>query len=64
MNFKEERVLEPSSKNFVMLNKANVDVFQFGKAAKGKYNLDFKFPFSRLQAFALALSACGFTQKS
>lgn len=32
-------------------------LLQFGKAAKNHYNLDFTWPFSPLQAYAIALSS-------
>lgn len=63
LKFRNRRVLMASSKNF-MLNDANgVLIFQLGKADSGRFNVDFQYPMSAMQAFGIALSAYGFTAK-
>uniref|UniRef100_A0A8R1HTZ3 Tub domain-containing protein n=1 Tax=Caenorhabditis japonica TaxID=281687 RepID=A0A8R1HTZ3_CAEJA len=50
------RVTQESAKNFqIELN--NNQVLQFGRIEGGSYTLDFKYPFSAAQAFAVALAS-------
>jgi hypothetical protein len=62
LKFRNARVLEASSKNFILADKRDPEraIFQLGKHSQGRFNLDFKHPISPLQAFGLALSAYGF----
>lgn len=60
----EGRVKEPSKKNFQLVawsplsgEVADEVVLQFGKVDENKYALDFAFPLSMKQAFAIALTA-------
>jgi hypothetical protein len=59
LKFRNARVLEASSKNFILADKRDPEraIFQLGKHSQGRFNLDFKHPISPLQAFGLALSA-------
>ena len=59
------RVLRSSKKNFLMCNapqrqhraeEQGEPCCQFGKVRSGRFNLDFRYPFSPVQAFAMALS--------
>ncbi|KAL2620904.1 hypothetical protein R1flu_001109 [Riccia fluitans] len=53
------RVTRPSVKNFQLVkdgDEGNV-ILQFGKVDKDAYNLDYKYPMSALQAFALSLTS-------
>lgn len=55
------RVDRPSVKNFQLVEHADEGfnvLLQFGKLDDNIYNLDFQYPFSLLQAFAIALSSC------
>mmetsp|Transcript_17011 Transcript_17011/g.54068 ORF Transcript_17011/g.54068 Transcript_17011/m.54068 type:complete len:398 (-) Transcript_17011:106-1299(-) len=65
LKFRGGRVLEASSKNFILADRRDSKhmVFQLGKVAEGIFNLDFKHPISPLQAFGIALSAYGFRAK-
>lgn len=56
------RSIKQSLKNFQIIsdpgNVLNEEVlFQFGNTGEDAYILDFKFPFSKLQAFAIAISS-------
>jgi hypothetical protein len=55
MSFGRGRVQQSSSKNFLLLQD-DEPVLEFGKYGSGRYVLDYKFPFNRIQAFACALS--------
>jgi len=56
------RVTKPSVKNFQLIHSSdpNVIVFQFGRVGKESFSLDFRYPLSPLQAFAIALSSCDY----
>jgi len=58
LNF-NKRVTEASVKNFQLVNASDPDTvyLQFGKVGKDAFNIDFRFPISPFQAFALALTA-------
>ena len=47
----------PSIKNFILLDKNNNRVFEFGKISNNKYSINFKHPLSLYQAFGLAISS-------
>jgi len=54
------RVQKASSKNFQMCLRDDPDqdvVIQFGKMNDNLFNLDFKYPLSPFQAFAVCLSS-------
>jgi len=53
------RVKLPSMKNFQVCDRAFVDdvLMQFGRCGEDSFILDFKFPFSLLQAFGVALTS-------
>ena len=57
-----ERVNKTSVKNFQLqkINKTGLpverQVFQFGRFGESDFNLDFQYPFSPLQAFAMAIT--------
>ena len=56
------RVQSASSKNFLMVTGEDQRaVLQFGKNKKGRFALDFRFPMSPVQAFAICLSTCNWT---
>ena len=53
----EGRVQMGSSKNFLMVTgEKERAILQFGKNEKGRFSLDFRFPMSPIQAFAISLS--------
>ena len=54
------RVTMMSSKNFQLVRPEDHDsvVLQFGKVGKDDFTMDFQWPLSPFQAFALALSVC------
>ena len=55
------RVTKASKKNFQLVEKIGDEeklVLQFGRVAKEEFTLDFSWPMSPLQAFAVALSSC------
>jgi len=56
------RVTKPSVKNFQLINNSdpNLVIFQFGRVGKESFSLDFRYPLSPLQAFAIALSSCDY----
>jgi len=56
------RVTKPSVKNFQLINAAdqNTVIFQFGRVGKENFSLDFRWPLSPIQAFAIALSSCDY----
>jgi len=56
------RVTKPSVKNFQLIHSSdpNLVVFQFGRVGKESFSLDFRYPLSPLQAFAIALSSCDY----
>jgi len=56
------RVTKPSVKNFQLINAAdqNTVILQFGRVGKESFSLDFRYPLSPLQAFAIALSSCDY----
>lgn len=58
LNFKG-RVTEASVKNFQLVNGEDPDTIylQFGRTGKEVFNIDFRYPFSPFQAFALCLSS-------
>eukprot|EP00937_MAST-01D_sp_MAST-1D-sp2_P007499 g7499.t1 len=60
LRFSGGRVQCASAKNFLLAEKLNPKnaVLQFGKASKGRFALDFKYPFAPIQAFGISLSAC------
>ena len=39
-------------------------VLQFGKSTSGRFNIDFRYPMSPIQAFALAISSFGWSTKN
>ena len=39
-------------------------VLQFGKTTSGRFNIDFRYPMSPIQAFALAVSSFGWSTKN
>eukprot|EP00997_Jenningsia_sp_PLL12_P007010 NODE_3608_length_753_cov_75.953125_g3026_i0.p1 GENE.NODE_3608_length_753_cov_75.953125_g3026_i0~~NODE_3608_length_753_cov_75.953125_g3026_i0.p1 ORF type:complete len:178 (+),score=52.33 NODE_3608_length_753_cov_75.953125_g3026_i0:32-535(+) len=53
------RVTMPSIKNFQLVDREspNQVMLQFGKVDTNRFNLDFQYPISGLQAFGVALSA-------
>jgi tubby-related protein 1 len=53
------RVDKASVKNFQLIDDhdENKVYLQFGRVAEHQFNLDFQWPFSPMQAFALALSS-------
>ena len=60
LNFRG-RVLQPSVKNFQLIPEDdihNIGVL-FGKVSEDRYHLDYKFPFTAIQAFACALAQFG-----
>nr|CAD2196568.1 unnamed protein product [Meloidogyne enterolobii] len=50
------RVTQESAKNF-QIEYQNRQVLQFGRIENGAYTLDFREPFSAIQAFAIALAS-------
>lgn len=54
------RVTQESAKNF-QIDFQDRQVLQFGRIEHGAFTLDFKEPFSAIQAFAIALA--GITQR-
>jgi len=56
------RVTMPSVKNFQLINQLDPNnvILQFGRVGKEAFSLDFRFPLSPLQAFAIALSSCDY----
>jgi len=58
LNF-NKRVTEASVKNFQLVNQTDPDTvyLQFGKVGKDAFNIDFRYPFSPFQAFAICLTA-------
>jgi tubby-related protein 1 len=56
------RVTKPSVKNFQLINAKdpNTVIFQFGRVGKESFSLDFRWPLSPIQAFAIALSSCDY----
>lgn len=62
LNFKQ-RVKIPSVKNFILScpNNSEEHLLLFGKVEESIYHLDFKAPFSPMQAFATALSSFDYT---
>lgn len=55
------RVEKASVKNFQLVEQSDEGfnvLLQFGKIDDNLYNLDFQYPFSLVQAFAIALSSC------
>jgi len=58
LNF-NKRVTEASVKNFQLVNSTDPDTvyLQFGKVGKDAFNIDFRYPVSPFQAFAICLTA-------
>jgi tubby and related proteins len=58
LNF-NKRVTQASVKNFQLTTSDDPDTvfLQFGRVGKDVFNMDFRFPFSPLQAFAICLSS-------
>lgn len=58
LNF-NKRVTEASVKNFQLVNSTDPDTvyLQFGKVGKDAFNIDFRWPISPFQAFAICLTA-------
>ncbi|OLP75701.1 Tubby-related protein 1 [Symbiodinium microadriaticum] len=58
LNF-NKRVTQASVKNFQLTTSDDPDTvfLQFGRVGKDVFNMDFKFPFSPFQAFAICLSS-------
>jgi len=58
LNF-NKRVTQASVKNFQLTNAEDPDTIylQFGRVGKDTFNMDFRFPFSPFQAFAICLSS-------
>ena len=56
------RVLRPSVKNFQLVDAEmeNDVIVQFGRIDSNLFNMDVKYPFSIIQAFALCLSSLDF----
>jgi hypothetical protein len=63
LKFTGGRVQCASAKNFLLAEKARPEnaVLQFGKAHKGRFALDFRYPLAPLQALGICLSACNWT---
>jgi len=51
-----KKLRQAYAEKYALLNDENEAFFQFGKASPTRFILDFKFPFSPLQAFGVALS--------
>jgi len=66
LKFTGGRVVGASAKNFLLADKTNMahPILQFGKAAKGKYVVDFRAPIAPIQAFAVFLSATSWIGKN
>lgn len=62
LKFHNERIKEPSAKNFVVAEGDKV-VVQTGKLSLGRFSIDFTYPVSPIQAFAIALSVQKFLKK-
>jgi len=58
LNFKG-RVTRASVKNFQLVDAANYEevVLQFGRVGDHKFTMDFTYPLTPLQAFAICLSS-------
>ena len=58
LNFKQ-RVTMPSVKNFQLIHPEQPDyiILQFGKVGKTKFTMDYQYPLSPFQAFALCLTS-------
>jgi len=58
LNFKG-RVTKASVKNFQLIDSANYDdvLLQFGRVGDNKFNMDFTYPLTPLQAFGICLSS-------
>merc|ERR1712226_1088884 len=58
LNF-NKRVTQASVKNFQLTNGEDSDTvfFQFGRVGKDVFNVDFQYPLSPFQAFAICLSS-------
>jgi len=58
LNF-NKRVTQASVKNFQLISKTDPDtvVLQFGRVGKDVFNMDFRYPLSPVQAFAIVLSS-------
>merc|ERR1719188_2103444 len=58
LNF-NKRVTQASVKNFQLVNSEDPDTvyLQFGRVGKDVFNMDFRHPFSPMQAFAVCLSS-------
>lgn len=58
LNF-NKRVTQASVKNFQLTSSSDPDTvyLQFGRVGKDEFNMDFRHPFSPMQAFAICLSA-------
>lgn len=58
LNF-NKRVTQASVKNFQLISKDDPDTvyLQFGRVGKDIFNMDFRYPFSAFQAFAICLSS-------
>ena len=63
LKFTGGRVQCASAKNFLLAEQARPEnaVLQFGKAHKGRFALDFRYPLAPLQALGICLSACNWT---
>jgi len=64
LNFKG-RVTEPSVKNFQMvsINSDSEVILQFGRIGLNQFILDFQYPFTPLQAFAICLSSFDYKKR-
>jgi tubby-related protein 1 len=54
-----KRVTKESVKNFQMIDQSDEDnvILQFGRRGEETYAMDFKYPLTPLQAFAISLSS-------
>ena len=65
LGFERNRVKASSSKNILMALGDNPKhtVLQFGKVSSGRFTLDFRYPMSPIQAFAIAVSSFGWSTR-
>jgi tubby-related protein 1 len=58
LNF-NNRVTKPSVKNFQLVDQFDHEkiILQFGRVAKDEFTMDFQWPITPFQAFAIALSS-------
>lgn len=65
LGFERNRVKASSSKNILMAlgDDPKHTVLQFGKVSSGRFTLDFRYPMSHIQAFAIAVSSFGWSTR-